>query len=186
MTRSQRNPFARERKHCDAYGLHQSKPAGTKSRRPWFSRSHREDKGTRRQTALLLFLHRPHIRGFNRGKADGGAGSGRAHEPLAIIAEDPDATKGTFDHWLVWNIPPAESIRENNNAGTAGKNSSGKTGYYPPCPPSGSHRYYFHVYAIDVEINLKAGADKPSLKKAIEAHIIAEGTIMGRYKKANG
>ena len=105
---------------------------------------------------------------------------------LAIIAEDPDATKGTFDHWLVWNIPPAESIKENSNAGTAGKNSSGKTGYYPPCPPSGSHRYYFHVYAVDVEIDLKAGADKPSLKKAIEAHIIAEGTIMGRYKKANG
>ena len=96
------------------------------------------------------------------------------------------ATRGTFDHWLVWNIPPAESIKENNNAGTAGKNSSGKIGYYPPCPPSGSHRYYFHVYAVDVEIDLKAGADKPSLKKAIEAHIIAEGTIMGRYKKANG
>ena len=105
---------------------------------------------------------------------------------IAIIAEDPDATRGTFDHWLVWNIPPAESIKENNNAGTAGKNSSGKIGYYPPCPPSGSHRYYFHVYAVDVEIDLKAGADKPSLKKAIEAHIIAEGTIMGRYKKANG
>jgi Raf kinase inhibitor-like YbhB/YbcL family protein len=62
---------------------------------------------------------------------------------LALIVEDPDAPKGTFDHWIVWNIEPKSSITENSNPGISGSNNGGKTGYYGPCPPSGSHRYYF-------------------------------------------
>ena len=103
---------------------------------------------------------------------------------LAIIAEDPDAPKGTFDHWLVWNVPPDGIIEENRIAGISGTNGGGKTGYYGPCPPSGTHRYYFHVFALDSSLHLQGGADKKTLQDAMEPHILAKGTLMGRYKKA--
>lgn len=102
---------------------------------------------------------------------------------LAIIAEDPDAPTGTFDHWLEWNIEPTSSIEEKSNPGISGKNGAGKTGYHPPCPPSGSHRYYFHVFALDKTLDLVPGADKKTLQQAMEPHILAKGTIMGRYQK---
>src|ERR1044072_9586498 len=70
---------------------------------------------------------------------------------LVIIVEDPDAPSGLFTHWLVWNITPNEAIAENYIPGINGRNSFGKTGYGGPCPPSGSHRYYFKVYALDKE-----------------------------------
>jgi Raf kinase inhibitor-like YbhB/YbcL family protein len=103
---------------------------------------------------------------------------------LAIIMEDPDAPNGTFDHWLVWNIPPATNIIGGDSVpGICGKNGSGDTGYYGPCPPSGVHRYYFYVYALDMKLNLDRGADKAALKAAIEGHIMAAGVLMGRYGK---
>ena len=68
---------------------------------------------------------------------------------LAIIVEDPDAPRGIFDHWLVWNLSPNEPISENYIGGVSGRNSFGNIGYGGPCPPSGSHRYYFKVYALD-------------------------------------
>jgi Raf kinase inhibitor-like YbhB/YbcL family protein len=68
---------------------------------------------------------------------------------LAIIVEDPDAPGKIFDHWLVWNIPPADTIPTNVVPGLEGKNSKGKIGYTGPCPPSGTHRYFFKVYAVD-------------------------------------
>lgn len=102
---------------------------------------------------------------------------------LALIVEDPDAPGGTFDHWLVWNIKPAAAINENSNPGISGNNSAGKTGYHPPCPPKGSHRYYFHVYALDSELDLMPGESKESLQQAMKSHILAEGTIMGRYER---
>jgi len=64
---------------------------------------------------------------------------------LAIIVEDPDAPGRTYDHWVVWNIPPDAAITENSNPGISGSNSSGKTGYHPPCPPTGTHRYFFYA-----------------------------------------
>src|SRR5258706_16356873 len=64
---------------------------------------------------------------------------------LALIMEDPDAPRGVFDHWLLWNIPLKEPIAEKSNQGISGTNSFGATGYGGPCPPSGSHRYYFKV-----------------------------------------
>jgi Raf kinase inhibitor-like YbhB/YbcL family protein len=103
-------------------------------------------------------------------------------QTLAIIAEDPDAPKGTFDHWLVWNIPPESIIEENRIPGISGKNGAGKTGYHGPCPPSGSHRYYFYVFALDSSLDLPGGADKKTLKGAIEPHLLAKGTLMGREK----
>ena len=81
---------------------------------------------------------------------------------LALIMEDPDA-KGVFDHWIMWNILPNEAIAEQNNPGISGTNSFGKTGYGGPCPPSGSHRYFFKIFAIDTELDLQAGADKNAL-----------------------
>jgi Raf kinase inhibitor-like YbhB/YbcL family protein len=103
---------------------------------------------------------------------------------LAIIVEDPDAPKETFDHWLVWNVPPESIIEENRVPGISGTNGAGKTGYYGPCPPSGTHRYYFHVFALDSSLDLQGGTDKKTLQNTMEPHIVAKGTLMGRYKKA--
>ena len=102
---------------------------------------------------------------------------------LAIIFEDPDATRGIFDHWLVWNILPNEPISENYIGGISGRNSFSNTGYGGPCPPSGSHRYYFKVYALDTSLNLPAGADKKQLQDAMQGHIITSGEVMAHYKK---
>jgi Raf kinase inhibitor-like YbhB/YbcL family protein len=102
---------------------------------------------------------------------------------LALIVEDPDAPKGVFDHWLVWNIEPTGDIAEDSVPGTVGANSFGDTAYGGPCPPSGTHRYYFRVFALDTHLNLDAGADKKALEQTMHPQIIAEGVLMGRYKK---
>jgi Raf kinase inhibitor-like YbhB/YbcL family protein len=102
---------------------------------------------------------------------------------LAIIVEDPDAPNGTFDHWLAWNIPPENPIEENRTAGITGMNSAKKTGYYGPCPPSGIHRYFFYVFALNESLDLKEGADKQQLREAIEKHVLAIGVLMGTYQK---
>jgi Raf kinase inhibitor-like YbhB/YbcL family protein len=102
---------------------------------------------------------------------------------LAMIVEDPDAPGGTYDHWLVWNIPNMEIIRENSNPGISGTNSSGKTGFHPPCPPKGTHRYYFTLFALDSEIELAPGESKVQLQKAMKQHILAKGALMGKYQR---
>jgi Raf kinase inhibitor-like YbhB/YbcL family protein len=102
---------------------------------------------------------------------------------LAIIAEDPDTSKGTFDHWVAWNIPRTGKIAENSTPGVSGNNGTGKTGYHSPCPPSGSHRYYFYLYALDTKLDLKAGSTKEELLDAMNNHILAKGSLMGRYQK---
>ena len=102
---------------------------------------------------------------------------------LALIMEDPDAPRGTFDHWLVWNISPNEAISEQTNPGISGTNDFGKTGYGGPCPPSGVHRYFFKVYALDSKLELLAGADKKTLLEAMNGHILSEGEIMGLYQR---
>ena len=102
---------------------------------------------------------------------------------LALIMEDPDAPRGTFDHWLVWNISPNEAIAEQTNPGISGTNDFGKTGYGGPCPPSGVHRYFFKVYALDTKLELLAGADKKTLLETMNGHILSEGEIMGLYQR---
>jgi len=102
---------------------------------------------------------------------------------LALIMEDPDAPRGTFDHWLVWNISPNEAIAEQTNPGISGINDFGNTGYGGPCPPSGVHRYFFKVYALDTKLELLAGADKKTLHDAMNGHILSEGEIMGLYQR---
>jgi Raf kinase inhibitor-like YbhB/YbcL family protein len=102
---------------------------------------------------------------------------------LAIIAEDPDAPSGTVTHWLAWDIQPAGSIGENTQPGVSGLNTKGKTGFLPLCPPDGSHRYYFHVYALDASLDLPTGSDRKALEAAMADHILAKGTLMGHYGK---
>jgi len=100
---------------------------------------------------------------------------------LALIVEDPDAKD--FVHWLVWNISPNEAIAEKSNSGINGINDFGKTGYGGPCPPSGSHRYFFRAFALDIELDLLAGADKNALNDAMKGHILDKAELMGHYQK---
>lgn len=102
---------------------------------------------------------------------------------LALIVEDPDAPMGTWDHWLVWNIPPAKEIKEDSIPGVEGKNSFKKHHYGGPCPPSGTHRYFFKLYALDAMLELGADTDKEDLEKAMTGKILGRGEIMGLYHK---
>jgi Raf kinase inhibitor-like YbhB/YbcL family protein len=102
---------------------------------------------------------------------------------FAIIVEDPDAPSGTFDHLLVWNIVAGEPISEEYIPGIFGKNSFGDSSYGGPCPPSGTHRYFFKVYALDNTLDLQLGSDKNDLLDAMKDHVLATGELMGHYKK---
>lgn len=104
-------------------------------------------------------------------------------QSLALIIEDPDAPGATFDHWVLWNIAPAGLIEENSAPGVEGSNSTGKNSYTGPCPPSGSHRYFFKVYALDTRLDLPPGSDKKTLEKAIKDHVLGEGKLLGVYEK---
>lgn len=110
---------------------------------------------------------------------------------FALICDDPDAPAGTWVHWVLFNIPgkirelPENMPKtENLKDGTRqGKNDFGKIGYGGPCPPGGTHRYYFKLYALDTALDAKPGITKKDLLKAMEGHILAEGQLMGRYKR---
>ncbi|MFN0169235.1 MAG: YbhB/YbcL family Raf kinase inhibitor-like protein [Bryobacteraceae bacterium] len=109
---------------------------------------------------------------------------------FALIVDDPDAPAGTWNHWLLWDIPAAVHTLASNfrpgTAGVSGANDFGRPGYGGPCPPRrhGPHRYYFRLYAIDVEsIGLDAGAKRAQLDRAIEGHILSESAYMGRYER---
>jgi Raf kinase inhibitor-like YbhB/YbcL family protein len=102
---------------------------------------------------------------------------------LAIIVDDPDAPKGTFVHWVMWNIPVKEKILENSAPGFVGKNEKNENKYTGPCPPSGTHHYHFKIYALDTTLDLQGYSHKQDLLKAMEGHIIASGELIGTYKK---
>ncbi|RYG01381.1 MAG: YbhB/YbcL family Raf kinase inhibitor-like protein, partial [Chitinophagaceae bacterium] len=104
-------------------------------------------------------------------------------QSLDLLLEDPDAPGGTYDHWIVWNIPPTTRIEEDSNPGISGSNSADRTGYRSPCPPDGSHRYFFSVYALDAELDLAPGATKAELKKIMKNHILAKGSVMAQYER---
>ena len=104
-------------------------------------------------------------------------------QSLVLIVDDPDAPIGTWDHWIVWNIPPVEKIEENSVPGDEGLNDFGKHSYGGPCPPSGTHRYFFKVYALDTKLDLDQNARKRNVEKAMEGHIIAKGEIVGLYSR---
>lgn len=102
---------------------------------------------------------------------------------LALICEDPDAVGGMFDHWVVWNIPAStRSIEENKPAGIEGLNTGRENSYHPPCPPSGCHRYFFKVYALDTRLDLSVNSKKKDLEKAMQGHMLAVGELIGLYR----
>ena len=103
---------------------------------------------------------------------------------LALLMDDPDAPSGTYDHWVVYNIPSSTtSIGEDTVPGTEGLNSARQKGYASPCPPSGTHRYFFKVYALDTQLNLGGNARKSDVEKAMQGHIIAKGELVGLYSR---
>ena len=110
---------------------------------------------------------------------------------LAIICDDPDAPGKTWVHWVVYDLPASltsltekiATATELTGGGKQGMNDFKKIGYGGPCPPSGTHRYYFKLYALDAATALKPGATKDQLLKAMEGHIVAQGQLMGRYKR---
>ncbi len=103
---------------------------------------------------------------------------------LALVIDDPDAPSGTFDHWVVWNIPPSTAkVAENSVPGTEGLNGARQYGYTGPCPPSGTHRYFFKVYALDTELSLGSKSTKRVLEKAIQGHVLARGELIGLYHR---
>lgn len=105
---------------------------------------------------------------------------------LALIVDDPDAPNGCWIHWLLWNIDPkTPEIKEGTapEGATQGTNDFGKTGYGGPCPPSGEHRYFFKLYALDVTFSLGSSAKKDELEKAMEGHILEQAELIGTYSR---
>jgi Raf kinase inhibitor-like YbhB/YbcL family protein len=110
---------------------------------------------------------------------------------FAFIADDPDAPRSTWVHWVLWNLPAtANELKEALPAiphlpsgALQGKNDSGDSGYGGPCPPSGTHRYFFKLYALDTTLSLKSGATKSQLEAAMKDHVLGQPTLMGVYSR---
>ena len=119
------------------------------------------------------------------------SGVPKTAKTIAIVVNDPDAPGGTFVHWVLYNIP-ADNIGFVENVpmsdtlkagGFQGMNDFQKIGYGGPCPPSGTHRYFFKLYAVDTDLPLKAGATWAELEKALDDHVVAQGQLMGTYQR---
>ncbi|MBM3252250.1 MAG: YbhB/YbcL family Raf kinase inhibitor-like protein [Candidatus Omnitrophica bacterium] len=104
-------------------------------------------------------------------------------ETLALIMDDPDAPMGTWVHWVVFNIPLITEIQEDSIPGEQAMNNFGRADYGGPCPPAGTHRYFFKIYALDAQIDPGLVHDKKSLEKAMQTHILANAELIGLYKK---
>lgn len=110
---------------------------------------------------------------------------------LALIMDDPDAPSGTYVHWVFYNLPPdvgmiSEGAQPDDIealGGENGSNSRGQAGYTGPCPPSGEHRYFFKLYALDTTVDLSAGATKADLEAAVSGHVIEQADLMGVYAR---
>ena len=110
---------------------------------------------------------------------------------FALICDDPDAPAGTWVHWVVYNIKsstielPAKVLPQGKmpNGAIQGINDFGKIGYGGPCPPSGTHRYFFKLYALDAMLDLETGVTKKQLLQAMEGHILSEAKLVGKYTR---
>lgn len=112
-----------------------------------------------------------------------------AAKSLALVMEDSDAPAGTFTHWIVWNIKTDVKEIVMNTAprdAVQGMNDAHKNNYFGPCPPSGNHRYYFKLYALDIGLTLPTTASRKAFDAAIDKHVLKEATLMGRYAKGEG
>jgi Raf kinase inhibitor-like YbhB/YbcL family protein len=142
--------------------------------------------------------------GSNHSPALSWSGVPDSARSLALICDDPDAPAGTWSHWVAFNlpaglkglkeaVPPDETIPKTfmegppsggeDPAAKQGKNDFGKTGYGGPCPPSGTHRYFFRLYALSSQIELNSSATRADVLGAIQGRIVAEGRLMGKYKR---
>ncbi|MCE5215084.1 MAG: YbhB/YbcL family Raf kinase inhibitor-like protein [Methanobacterium sp.] len=112
-------------------------------------------------------------------------------ESIALICEDPDAPGGIWTHWIIFNLPAdtrnlPEHImgrEELDNGARHGLNDFGSVGYGGPCPPSGTHRYYFKIYALDIKLDLTSLIGRSDFLKGIQGHILDEGQIMGVFTR---
>ena len=112
-------------------------------------------------------------------------------QSLALISDDPDAPVGTWVHWVVYNLPAsARGLPEAfptdaqlDDGTRQGKTDFGRTGYGGPCPPSGTHRYFFKLYALDMRLSLAPGATTKQVEAAMQDHILAEARLMGTYRR---
>ena len=110
---------------------------------------------------------------------------------LALISDDPDAPRGTWVHWVLWNIPAdTHSVDEGlpkaetlPNGAKQGITDFGRVGYGGPCPPSGTHRYFFKLYALDTTLTLPSSATKRDLEQAMKGHIVQQAELMGKYQR---
>jgi len=103
---------------------------------------------------------------------------------VVLIVDDPDAPRGLFTHWIVWNIDPKTTrVAENSapTAGVQGTNDFGKRNYGGPCPPFGTHRYFFKIFALDTKLELKPSARRAELDAAMRGHVLTQGELMARY-----
>jgi Raf kinase inhibitor-like YbhB/YbcL family protein len=106
-----------------------------------------------------------------------------ATKVLALVMDDPDAPVGTWVHWVVWDIPVTNHLEENSVHGKQGVNDFMKHAYGGPCPPSGTHRYFFKIYALDKTLLLPDTTGKQTLEKAMSGHILAYGELCGLYRR---
>jgi Raf kinase inhibitor-like YbhB/YbcL family protein len=111
-------------------------------------------------------------------------------QAFALIMDDPDAPAGTWVHWVLYDLPAntrelSEGVAKQEQLSSGarqGRNDFGKTGYGGPCPPPGKpHRYFFKLYALDTKLNLKAGATKADVERAVKGHILAQAELTGKY-----
>ena len=110
---------------------------------------------------------------------------------LALICDDPDAPSKVWTHWVIFNIPPDSSGLEENvpdagrlpDGSVQGYNDSGTLGYRGPCPPSGVHRYFFRLYALDAVLDLEPGASKEDVLEAMKGHVLRQAKIIGLYRR---
>jgi Raf kinase inhibitor-like YbhB/YbcL family protein len=128
--------------------------------------------------------------GADRSPALEWSGEPEATKSFALIVDDPDAPAGTWNHWLLWNIPHTTHTLaqgfEPGQLGASGANDFGRLGYGGPMPPKGHgpHRYYFRLFALDVEaLNLREGARRADLDRALKGHVLGEAQYMGRYER---
>jgi len=107
---------------------------------------------------------------------------------FVLIADDPDAPRGTFTHWVVFDVPSDRTdIPSGSRAdavGLSGRNSSNKVGYMGPCPPSGTHRYFFRLSALDIgTLGLTAGASRETVEREMSGHVLGVAELMGRFHR---
>lgn len=108
---------------------------------------------------------------------------------FVLIVDDPDAPAGNWIHWIIFNISEtthelSENLCSLPNGAKQGENSWGKSTYGGPCPPTGEHRYFFKLYALDTLLNLPGGANRSQIESAMQGHILATAKLLGKYKKS--